>query len=257
VYSEGDAAVPPALSRGDVLRSTISSAGKQDAEEEFFFHTFNELHDHQKQIVIFERRPRRKRSGLLERYVPGLSGLLADIQPPDLETKMAILDKKAEAEGVKLPMMCAPSWRKDKLMCAIEGSSSSYCVSSVDRNTVHFADRHSKVLKHLVMCRPEIDHHSIQKAVAERFFKSSNALKERATPRGGLPAPVPCPVNGIDRASLPRSAGRSEESTTHCDSFREQIEQARHIDPELNRPPQSKDYSMNFVVFPQPRLNRL
>src|SRR5437867_3534936 len=167
-------------------------AGKERTQEEFF-HTFNALYDSQKQIVMTSDCPPREIPQIEERLRSRFEwGLIADIQPPDLETKIAILEKKAAAEGVELPsdvaLFIASKIKSNvrelegSLIRVLAHASLNGLEVSIDMARITLQDILSSE-------SPAITIEAIQKHVAEHYnlkvsqIKSKNNAKAIAFPR--------------------------------------------------------------------------
>ncbi len=225
-----------------LLIDDIQLLGNKERTQEEFFHTFNELHDHQKQIVISSDSHPKDIPGLVERLRSRFEwGLMADIQPPDLETKMAILDKKAEAENVKLPddVRTFMASKTKSNVRELEGALVKLMAYSSLTGTPIHLQMAQQVLKHLVHVQDrKVTIDSIQKAVADRFQIKQSQLKEKSnTKKVVYPRQVAMYlVKELTDASLPE-IGRAfggKHHTTVIHSINK-IEKARHNDPELNR----------------------
>jgi chromosomal replication initiator protein len=215
-------------------------AGKERTQEEFF-HTFNELYDHQKQIVISSDSAPNQLPGLVERLRSRFEwGLMVDVQAPDLETKMAILDKKAESDGVTLPqdVRIFIATKTKSNVRELEGALTRLiAVSSLTGQPISMAMA-QQALKHL-NTSPErkITVESIVRAVAERFSMTPAQLKQKSnTQKIAYPRQIAMYlVKELTHASLPE-IGRyfgGKHHTTVLHSITK-IEELRQRDQDLN-----------------------
>jgi chromosomal replication initiator protein len=216
-------------------------AGKERTQEEFF-HTFNALYDSQKQIVLSSDAPPREIPTLEERLRSRFEwGLTADIQAPDLETKIAILRKKADAEGVTLPDNVAIfiASRIKSNIRELEGSLirliaySSLTGRNID---LHLTQ---EVLRDLLPSEEKIlNLDSIQKYVADHFRLKVSDLKARNNAKSvALPRQIAMYLSkALTRASLPdigKAFGGKHHSTV-IHSVRK-IDSLRRSDPDFDR----------------------
>ncbi|WP_096202881.1 chromosomal replication initiator protein DnaA [Bacillus sp. FJAT-45350] len=168
-------------------------AGKEQTQEEFF-HTFNALHEESKQIVISSDRPPKEIPTLEDRLRSRFEwGLITDITPPDLETRIAILRKKAKAENLDIPneVMLYIANQIDTNIRELEGALIRVVAFSSLINQDMNADLAAEALKDIIPnSKPKIlTIVDIQKAVSEHYsvkldeFKAKKRTKAVAFPR--------------------------------------------------------------------------
>jgi chromosomal replication initiator protein len=196
-------------------------AGKESTQTEFF-HTFNALYDAQKQIVLSSDRPPHEIQNLEERLRSRFEwGLIADIQPPDLETKVAILKRKAEAEAVPLPDDVAMfiAGRIKSNIRELEGSLIRLIAYASLTGRDVSLELTQEVLRDVIdLDNRAITIESIQKYVADYYQLKVNELKARNNSKSvALPRQVAMYLcKQLTTASLPeigRSFGGKHHST--------------------------------------------
>src|SRR5580658_592135 len=225
-----------------LLIDDIQFLAQKERTQEEFFHTFNALHESMKQIVIPSDRPPKELAEFEDRLRSRFEwGLIADIQPPDLETKVAILQKKAEQERVTLPtdvaLFIASNIRSN--VRELEGALIRLVAHSSLIGAEITLPYTQQVLKNFIDSQArKVTIESIQKAVAEQFGLRLVEIKAKNNSRSIVyPRQIAMYLaKHLTEASLPE-IGRQfggKHHTTVLHSV-DKIEGVRKNDKDLNR----------------------
>jgi len=225
-----------------LLIDDIQFLAQKERTQEEFFHTFNALHESMRQIVIASDRPPKELAEIEDRLRSRFEwGLIADIQPPDLETKVAILQKKSESERVQLPtdvaLYIASNIRSN--VRELEGAMIrliAYCSLTGAQVNLPTAQQ---VLKTFIDAQSrKVTIEAIQKAVGEQFGLKLTELKAKNNSHSIVyPRQIAMYLaKHLTEASLPE-IGRQfggKHHTTVMHSV-DKIETVRKADKDLNR----------------------
>ncbi len=225
-----------------LLIDDIQYIAQKERTQDEFFHTFNALHESMKQIVIASDRPPKELAELEDRLRSRFEwGLIADIQPPDLETKVAILQKKSEQEKVTLPtdvaLFIASNIRSN--VRELEGALIRLVAHSSLIGAEITLPYTQQVLKNFIDSQARrVTIESIQKAVAEQFGLRLVEIKAKNNSRSIVyPRQIAMYLaKHLTEASLPE-IGRQfggKHHTTVLHSV-DKIEEVRKGDKDLNR----------------------
>ncbi len=225
-----------------LLIDDIQFIAQKERTQEEFFHTFNALHESMKQIVIASDRPPKELTEIEDRLRSRFEwGLIADIQPPDLETKVAILQKKAESEHVVLPtdvaLFIASNVRTN--VRELEGALVrliAWC--QLNHMEITLAATQQCLKQFIDMQVRKITIESIQRAVAEQFGMKVSDLKQKNNSRNVV---VPRQIamylaKQMTEASLPEIGRQfgNKHHTTVMHSIAK-IDEQRRTDKDLHR----------------------
>jgi chromosomal replication initiator protein len=227
----------------DVLMvDDIQFIARAERTQEEFFHTFNALYDQQKQIVISSDCPPKEISSIEERLRSRFEwGLIADIQMPDLETKIAILQKKADNEHIHLPDDVAEYIARaiKSNIRELEGA----LIRLMAYGSLTGADMNlataQQVLKNIIETQDKkVSIEQIQKRVGEHFGIRAQDLKIKSNSKViAFPRQVAMfIVKQLTSASLPEIGKQfgGKHHTTVLHSINK-IETLRQVDKDLNR----------------------
>jgi chromosomal replication initiator protein len=225
-----------------LLIDDIQFISQKERTQEEFFHTFNALHENMKQVVIASDRPPKELTEIEERLRSRFEwGLIADIQPPDLETKVAILLKKAESEQAQLPtdvaLFVASNVRTN--VRELEGALVrliAWC--QLNRMDISLAAAQQCLKQFIDMQVRKITIEAIQRAVAEQFGMRVADLKQKNNSRNVV---VPRQIamylaKQMTEASLPE-IGRQFGNKHHTTVMHSigKIDEQRRTDKDLHR----------------------
>jgi chromosomal replication initiator protein len=225
-----------------LLIDDIQFLAQKERTQEEFFHTFNALHESMKQIVIASDRPPKELPEIEDRLRSRFEwGLIADIQPPDLETKVAILQKKAESEQTTLPidvaLFIASNVRTN--VRELEGALVrliAWCGLNGMEITLPTTQQCLKAFIDTQVRKITIE--SIQRSVAEQFGMRVAELKQKNNSRSVV---VPRQIamylaKQMTEASLPeigrQFGGKHHTTVMHSIS---KIDELKRTDKDLNR----------------------
>ena len=225
-----------------LLIDDIQFLAQKERTQEEFFHTLNALHESMKQIVIASDRPPKELAEIEDRLRSRFEwGLIADIQPPDLETKVAILQKKAEQERVTLPtdvaLYIASNIRSN--VRELEGALIRLIAHSSLIGAEITLPYTQQVLKNFIDSQArKVTIEAIQKSVAEQFGLKLVEIKAKNNSRAIVyPRQIAMYLaKQLTEASLPE-IGRQfggKHHTTVLHSV-EKIDESRKSDKDLNR----------------------
>jgi chromosomal replication initiator protein len=225
-----------------LLIDDIQFIAQKERTQEEFFHTFNALHENMRQIVIASDRPPKELAEIEDRLRSRFEwGLIADIQPPDLETKVAILQKKAESDQVVLPtdvaLFIASNVRTN--VRELEGAMTrlvAWCQHN--HMEITLANTQQCLKQFIDMQVRKITIEAIQRAVAEQFGMKVTDLKQKNNSRNVV---VPRQIamylaKQMTEASLPE-IGRQFGNKHHTTVMHSigKIDEQRRTDKDLHR----------------------